>query len=133
MWYRREESQKRITFFYSATTLAGAFGGLIATGIGHMDHLRGYRAWRWIFIVGESICLGYRPSYLITMLEGLVTAVLAIAWFFLLPDFPEEASFLSDQERDVVQRRLRADVGASAHEISYSMRDVLSVFRDCTS
>jgi hypothetical protein len=60
-----------------------------------------------------------------------VTAILAIAWFFLLPDFPEEARFLSDQERDIVQKRLRADVGASAHDIRYSMRDVLGVFRDC--
>jgi MFS family permease len=58
MWYRREESQKRITFFYSAVTLAGAFGGLIATGIGHMDHLRDHRAWRWVFIVGESALFG---------------------------------------------------------------------------
>jgi hypothetical protein len=67
------------------------------------------------------------------MLEGLVTAILAVVLFFFLPDFPEGARFLSDQERDVVQKRLRADVGSSAHEISYSMRDVLGVFRDCAS
>jgi uncharacterized membrane protein len=58
MWYRREESQKRITFFYSVVPLSGAFSGLITTGIGHMDHLRGYRAWRWVFIIGESKLFG---------------------------------------------------------------------------
>jgi MFS family permease len=55
MWYRREESQKRFSFFFCSTTLAGAFGGLIATGIGHMDYARGYRAWRWVFIIGTCL------------------------------------------------------------------------------
>jgi hypothetical protein len=53
MWYRRSESQKRFSFFFCSTTLAGAFAGLIATGIGHMDGVRGYRAWRWVFILGS--------------------------------------------------------------------------------
>jgi MFS family permease len=48
MWYRRHEAQKRYTFFFSSTTLAGAFGGLLASAIGKMDGMRGYRGWRWI-------------------------------------------------------------------------------------
>ena len=54
MWYRREEAQKRYTFFFCSTTLAGAFGGLLASAIGKMDGLRGYRGWRWVFIIGAS-------------------------------------------------------------------------------
>lgn len=42
MWYRRHEAQKRYTFFFSSTTLAGAFGGLLAAAIGKMSGLRGY-------------------------------------------------------------------------------------------
>lgn len=30
MWYRRSEAQRRYSFFFSSTTLAGAFGGLLA-------------------------------------------------------------------------------------------------------
>ena len=52
MWYKREEVQKRYSFFFSSTTLAGGFGGLLASAIGKMDGLRGYRGWRWIFILG---------------------------------------------------------------------------------
>jgi MFS family permease len=48
MWYRRHEAQKRYSFFFSSTTLAGAFGGLLASAIGKMDGMRGYRGWRWI-------------------------------------------------------------------------------------
>jgi hypothetical protein len=47
-----------------------------------------------------------------------------------LPDFPEEAKFLTPAERAAVKARLQADVGASAHEESYTWRDVLGVFRD---
>jgi hypothetical protein len=46
MWYRRHEAQRRYSFFFSSTTLAGAFGGLLASAIGKMDGLRGYRGWR---------------------------------------------------------------------------------------
>lgn len=41
MWYRRAEAQKRYSFFFSSTTLAGAFGGLLAAAIGKMDGISG--------------------------------------------------------------------------------------------
>ena len=48
MWYKRQEAQKRFSFFFSSTTLAGGFGGLIAAGIGKMDGVGGYQNWRWV-------------------------------------------------------------------------------------
>jgi hypothetical protein len=50
MWYRRKEAQKRYSFFFSSTTLAGAFGGLIAAGIGRINGAAGYAAWRWMCV-----------------------------------------------------------------------------------
>jgi hypothetical protein len=40
MWYKRAEAQKRFSFFTGFATLAGAFGGLLATAIGNMDGIR---------------------------------------------------------------------------------------------
>jgi len=54
-WYERAEAQKRSSFFFSATSLAGAFGGLLATVIGKMGGVGGYSSWRWIFVVGRFI------------------------------------------------------------------------------
>jgi hypothetical protein len=34
MWYKRSEAQKRYSLFFSSTSLAGAFGGLLASAIG---------------------------------------------------------------------------------------------------
>ncbi|MCJ1395401.1 hypothetical protein MMC18_008285 [Xylographa bjoerkii] len=113
MWYKRSEAQKRYSFFFSSTTLAGAFGGLLAAAIGNMNGMRGYLAWRWIFII-----------------EGVVTCVVAIIFFFLIPSFPEDASWLTDEERAYVKARLQADQGRSAAERNISFKDVRTIFKD---
>lgn len=114
MWYKRSEAQKRFSLFFCSTTVAGAFGGLLASGIGEMDGLRGYRGWRWVFII-----------------EGLLTCVVAIACFFLVGDFPEDAKWLTDDERKFAIERLATDTGKSAPQATMSFKDVLAVFKDC--
>jgi MFS family permease len=113
MWYRRHEAQKRYSFFFSSTTLAGAFGGLLASAIGKMDGVRGYKGWRWIFI-----------------LEGLLTIIVSFFFFFLLPNFPEEVKWLTEDERTYVKARLQIDQGKSARERPITIRDVGRVFKD---
>lgn len=90
MWYCRDEIQLRQALFFSAASIAGAFSGLLAFAIGKMDGVGGLEGWRWIFI-----------------LEGLATVIAAIAAIFLLFDFPETASFLTDEERQFILLRLR--------------------------
>ncbi|PWW73463.1 MFS general substrate transporter [Tuber magnatum] len=113
MWYKREEAQTRCTFFFSSTSLAGAFGGLLASAIGNLDGKGGYRGWRWIFI-----------------LEGLLTCILSLLFYFAITDFPEEATFLTDVERAFVRDRLRADVGDPVRETKITPKGILSVFKD---
>jgi hypothetical protein len=50
-FYKRHEMQLRFTMMFSATSLAGAFSGLLAAAIEHMDGLRGLSGWAWIFIL----------------------------------------------------------------------------------
>lgn len=113
MWYQRAEAQKRYSFFFSSTSLAGAFGGLLAAAIGKMSGLRGYLGWRWVFI-----------------LEGVLTCLVAISFFFLLPGFPEDAKWLTSAERAYVKSRLQADQGHNAVERKITFRDVGSLFKD---
>lgn len=61
----------RISYFYCASALSGAFSGLLAAGIAEMDGIAGLEGWRWIFL-----------------LEGMATVVLGVACFFLLIDTP---------------------------------------------
>ena len=113
MWYRRHEAQRRYSFFFNSTTLAGAFGGLIAAGIGKMDGVANYKGWRWIFI-----------------LEGLFTVLVSFVFWFMLPNFPEETKWLAKDEKEFIAARLRIDQGPSARDRSITWKDVKNVFKD---
>jgi MFS family permease len=72
LWYRRHECGLRMAIFFSAATLAGAFGGLLACAISEMNGIGGKTGWAWIFI-----------------LEGLATIVVALFAKLLINDSPE--------------------------------------------
>ncbi|KAK3391762.1 major facilitator superfamily domain-containing protein [Sordaria brevicollis] len=112
-WYKRADAQKRYSLFFSSTSLAGAFGGLLASAIGKMDYIQGYRGWRWIFIV-----------------EGCVTVVAGLIFFFTFPAFPEQARFLKPAEREYVTAMLQADHGHSAAERKITLKDVGKALTD---
>lgn len=78
-----------------------------------MDGVGGYLGWRWIFI-----------------LEGGFTCLVSFAFFFLLPNFPEEAAWLREDERAFVKARLQLDQGSSAAERPIKIGDVKNVFKD---
>ncbi|KAL2871213.1 major facilitator superfamily domain-containing protein [Aspergillus lucknowensis] len=94
MYYKRYELQWRLTLFFTSSILAGAFSGLLAYGMSHMDGVRGYSSWRWIFI-----------------LEGIATVVVAATAKFFIVDWPDQARFLNDSERAILKSRLEADQG----------------------
>jgi sugar phosphate permease len=60
-----------MAIFFSAATAAGAFGGILAFGIGKMSGTAGRSGWSWIFI-----------------LEGLLTFVVACAAYWAINDYP---------------------------------------------
>ncbi|RUS15172.1 major facilitator superfamily domain-containing protein [Endogone sp. FLAS-F59071] len=111
IWYPRREQARRLGFFWSFSSLAGAFGGILAFGIQQIpaDKLA---SWQWLFLI-----------------EGLPTMVFAIATIFLLPDSPEKAKFLNEEEREYEIRRLAADAGSS-NDHSWAWAQVWSVFTD---
>ncbi|KAK3396895.1 major facilitator superfamily domain-containing protein [Sordaria brevicollis] len=51
MVYKREEQAKRISYLFVCTTVAGAFGGLLAYLILKMDGVGGQEGWRWVYFV----------------------------------------------------------------------------------
>jgi MFS family permease len=71
-WYCRHECGFRMALFFSAATLAGAFGGILARGIAEMNGLGGLSAWSWIFI-----------------LEGIASIIVSFSAYWVIYDYPE--------------------------------------------
>ncbi|TIA56245.1 MFS general substrate transporter [Aureobasidium pullulans] len=94
MYYQRYELQWRLSLFFSASILAGGFGGLLAYALAKMDGIGGYSGWRWIFII-----------------EGLLTVIVGIIARFWVCDWPETANFLTEEERTMLTTRLQTDSG----------------------
>ncbi|KAL4915540.1 major facilitator superfamily domain-containing protein [Aspergillus aurantiobrunneus] len=112
MWYKRNEQHYRVALFFSAASLAGAFGGILAWGIAHMDGVGNYAGWRWIFI-----------------LEGLLTIVVAAIAYLWVYNYPATAEFLSDKERNFITFRLKHDNDATREE-KFTWAAVLDAIKD---
>ncbi|KAH8650578.1 high-affinity nicotinic acid transporter [Tricladium varicosporioides] len=110
-WYCRHECGFRMALFFSAATLAGAFGGILARGIAEMNGVGGKSAWAWIFI-----------------LEGLLSLVVSFTAYWVINDYPSTANFLSAPEKAEVERRLNEDHGNLSN--TYNIKYVWQAIRD---
>lgn len=78
-----------------------------------MDGVGGFKGWRWIFI-----------------LIGLVTVVSGVASFWLVPDFPDTAKFLSEPERLYVINKLQNDHQYSAKGEAFNWLNIWKAVLD---
>ncbi|KAG7442424.1 MFS general substrate transporter [Guyanagaster necrorhizus] len=95
-WYRFKERAVRVALMLSAYALGGILSGFIAYGVGHLNGALGLEGWRWLFII-----------------EGAPACFLALALFFLLPSYPENASWLSPKDRTLSVIRLKDETSRS--------------------
>ncbi|KAG6335259.1 hypothetical protein ID866_3834 [Astraeus odoratus] len=82
LWYPRVERSMRIAIFFSAATVAGAFGGILAYAIENMEGIAGLHGWQWIFClegIGKLLCATYHK--VLIERERLLVPVYAIALF----------------------------------------------------
>jgi MFS family permease len=91
-WYRRSELVFRLSLYIVMAPLAGAFGGLLASGILKLDHFGGLHKWRMIFAI-----------------EGIITCGLSLLAFITLTDRPETAKWLTREEKDLAIARVKSE------------------------
>lgn len=103
---------RRFSHVFSAVSLTGAFGGLLATAIFQLDGACGIVGWRWIFIV-----------------EGSLTALLGLASLAIIADYPVNARWLSERERAYILLVNEADRAQLAAE-PFDRKQILSAFKD---
>lgn len=91
-FYKRSDLALRIGLFYTAASLSGAFGGLLARGLAAIGPRGGLEGWRWIMII-----------------EGLLTFACGALSYLCLPNNIETAAFLTVEERQFARERMQLD------------------------
>jgi ACS family tartrate transporter-like MFS transporter len=112
-WFRKEELARAVAIFMAALTISNIIGAPVSTWI--LDNIAwfGIAGWRWLFI-----------------LEGIPAVVLGIATWLYLTDRPEDATWLSVEERDWLCGEIAR---GNTKQVHRSIADTLrSVFTDRT-
>ena len=94
-WYRKEEQAFRVGIWFSMCGFAQMFGGYFAYGVAkHVggDENPALEGWQIIFLF-----------------LGLLTVLVGVAFWFVLPDSPASAGFLSEDEKVAHVERLRGN------------------------
>ncbi|GAA5873025.1 hypothetical protein JCM16303_006918 [Sporobolomyces ruberrimus] len=91
-FYRNSELAFRLALYIVCAPLAGAFGGLLASGILKIDSFHPDQRWRNIFFI-----------------EGLITMGIAVAAYFVLCDDAQKARWLNEEEKALCAARVKID------------------------
>jgi len=93
-WYPSVRRGQVIAIFMSATTIVSVIAGpLCGFILKYFDGFRGLHGWQWLFLV-----------------QGLPAIILGLLVFLLLKDKPDQASWLSNDEKAVLDDAFRHDV-----------------------
>ncbi|KAF3039161.1 hypothetical protein E8E12_004571 [Didymella heteroderae] len=95
-WYTRNEQAFRVGIWFSVCGAAQMFGGYFAYGVA--NH------------VGGDVNATLRGWQVIFLFLGLLTAVIGISFWFIMPDSPEFAGFLSPEEKSLHIERIRGNI-----------------------
>jgi ACS family tartrate transporter-like MFS transporter len=91
-WFPERQRAIALSRFMVSVPLAGVIGGPLGGTLLSIDGRYGLAGWQWLFLA-----------------EGIPSIVLGVAVFFLLTDRPEQARWLSVDERDWLASRLLSE------------------------
>ncbi|ODQ56941.1 hypothetical protein WICANDRAFT_20749, partial [Wickerhamomyces anomalus NRRL Y-366-8] len=102
-WYKPQEISRRAGIYYFGNMLGAISSGLFQASIyKNFNGNGGLAGWRWLFVV-----------------DGIITIVVGIAGFFILPGSPYNcySIWLTDDEIRLARRRLKeANIAAPSHK-----------------
>ncbi|GFF35947.1 uncharacterized transporter C417.10 [Aspergillus udagawae] len=90
LWYRTSEQPLRHGIWFCGNSISMIIGNLVAVGIWQIK--TSLQSWKWLFII-----------------FGIITFLWGILMFFRLPDTPNTASFLTEEEKLLAIERLKAN------------------------
>jgi hypothetical protein len=101
----------------------------MAYGIINLNGKIGHSGWQWIFIIEVGLCFKGGAHNLTLVFEGAITVLVGIVSFFFLPDSPDHARFLNDEEKFYVKAKLKEDGAIAGDEADgFSWPEVAKAF-----
>jgi MFS family permease len=107
-FYKRSELAGRLSIYYAASSMAGAFTGLISFGVFQIHG--SLKGWQYLFLIEGAL----------TILGGLVAIV-------LLPKSAATAYFLNEQEKELAYYRIATDSSVTV-DAKFDFRLAIEVF-----
>jgi MFS transporter, ACS family, tartrate transporter len=95
-WFPARERARIVSLFMAAVPLATVVGGPVSGALLKLHGFWGLAGWQWLFII-----------------EGLPAVLLGVVVLFVLDDRPEEARWLSQDERQALATTLAAEAEAT--------------------
>jgi MFS transporter, ACS family, tartrate transporter len=109
-WFPTRHRSQVIALFMTAAPIAGFVGSPLSGALMQLDGIMGLRGWQWLFL-----------------LEGLPAVILGFATFWVLTDRPEQATWLTDEQRTWLTQTINEEQGARAgHKLVHSPWRALS-------
>jgi ACS family tartrate transporter-like MFS transporter len=103
-WFPARHHARIVSGFLVGLPIAVAAGAPISTGLMSLDGLYGLKGWQIMFIA-----------------EGLPTIALGILCYFVMTNKPEQATFLTQPEKDWLTNKIAAERKAKEAVRTYSM------------
>ncbi|KAH6918291.1 membrane transporter [Coprinopsis sp. MPI-PUGE-AT-0042] len=111
MFYTREEQTRRVGYWFLMNGTAIIFLGLLGFGVLHTK-TSNFAPWQWLMII-----------------TGLITLATSAAFWFLFPDSPTNAWFLTPEERALAVQRIKSNQ-AGVENKTWKKEQFLETFRD---
>lgn len=96
-WFPAAARASAISRFMTAAAVSGIVGGPLSAVLLKLDGMSGLAGWQWIFVA-----------------EGIPSVVLGVTTLWFLTDRPAEAKWLSPEEREYLDRTIRAETAEIA-------------------
>lgn len=98
-WYPRRSMATRNAVFFISSSVIGACSSPLGYSFTLMHGMSGLSGWRWAFVW-----------------YGIITVIVGIIAFFTIVDFPDKASFLTSEQKELVRTRIQRDRGDAEHD-----------------
>lgn len=107
-WFRAKEQARAFALFMTALAASNIIGAPVSTWVMDHVHWAGMPGWRWMFVI-----------------EGVPAIIFGVITYFYLTDRPEQATWLTDEEKNWLKGELAKEEQAKKKQKHDSIKEII--------